>query len=95
MPRSAPLLPSAVEGPINAEPTPEYARRKNALVDAETRRSLERAEAAVAADPLHRNRRFERPDGTVVDWSVPGVLLAYAMRDPNTVEYVEFFLTLS
>jgi hypothetical protein len=55
---------------------------------------LERAEAAVAADPLHRNQRAERPDGSVVDWSVPGILLAFAMRDESTVEYVEFFLTL-
>ena len=75
---------------IRGEPSPAYARRKAVLNHRGVRRSLDRLEARILATPNDMTRRRRRDDGTIVDYSEPGLLLAYEETDFDTVTWLEW-----
>jgi hypothetical protein len=55
----------------------------------EARRDLELAEEAIIVDPHHQRRRVGRPDGVVVDWTEPGLLVKFRL-DGDLLLFVDF-----
>jgi hypothetical protein len=64
-------------------------RHKQAISTDETRRDLELAEEAIIVDPHHRRQRAARPDGDIVDWNEPGLLVRYRL-EADLLEFVDF-----
>jgi hypothetical protein len=56
-----------------------------ALRDAGILLRLDLAEEAIVADPLHRSKRFELPDGTVVDLNEPVIIVMFEVRGGRIV----------
>jgi hypothetical protein len=52
------------------------------------RLSVDLVEEEIAADPMLRGQRHERSDGSIVDFSGPGVLVAYRI-EPGVVELLD------
>ncbi len=67
---------------------PRYQRLKLELPVA-TRHELDLLEESIIVDPVHRARRSEREDGTVVDFSSRQIFLMFAMRG-DTLVFIDF-----
>jgi hypothetical protein len=46
-------------------------------------------EEEIAADPIVRGRRHQRPDGLIVDYSGDGILVAYRISGDGVVDLLE------
>lgn len=69
-------------------PTPTFERaRKQLRADALV--ALPFALDRIQDDPDHRQQRRERPDGSVVDYGVQGLLVAYRRIDLRTVHLLD------
>lgn len=89
MPLSPRRSQSSMEGrTIRGEPGPAYARRKAVLRNPDVRRSLDRAEARILANPSDVTGRFRYEDGSILDTNEPGLLLAYEETDLETFTWL-------
>ncbi|HJP89240.1 MAG TPA: hypothetical protein VJ850_09425 [Candidatus Limnocylindrales bacterium] len=52
------------------------------------RRSLDRAEQRILDNPGDMARRHRRDDGSIVDWSEPGILLSFEETDTETITWL-------
>jgi hypothetical protein len=51
----------------------------------ETRRELDLVAESIIVDPIHRFRRAERDDGTVVDFSAKRIFVMFELREDSIV----------
>lgn len=73
---------------IELKPTGAYRASKEAL-SADLRREVDLVEEGIAVDPYSPLHRFERFDGTTVDTTGYGVLVAFEIVDDEFVRLVE------
>lgn len=69
-------------------PTRAFDRAKESL-RADALVALPFALERIEDDPDHRRQRRERPDGSVVDYGVQGLLVAYRRVDERTVHLLD------
>ncbi|MGH2821296.1 MAG: hypothetical protein ACRDJ5_11645 [Actinomycetota bacterium] len=68
--------------------TPEYEKQWSQLPPA-VQFEVKLLEEEIQSDPTIRGRRYQRADGSIVDYSVRGVYLAYRLLDEERGELVE------
>jgi hypothetical protein len=69
-------------------PTNAYLRAKSAL-NPNALVALRYVEESIAEDPDHRERRHERTDGAVIDWSAQGLFVAFRCDSPDSVQLLD------
>lgn len=68
--------------------TTAYKSARGAL-RSDARITLSYVEDGIGTDPHHRVRRYQRPDGVVIDYSAQGLFVAYRLIGLDLVELVE------